>query len=140
MEKIKFFKVNTYVQICVYILSILCVSVGGGFIKNNLLPLYNNILMVIGFIILMAYQLKMVFWKHYVEINSTGLLIKVNSKKGIRFLNRQIQSSNLNKNTLTITLINGQDWEFDMSNIDRNDVQELHYIIMQKTIQELEEK
>ncbi|OHX64107.1 hypothetical protein [Flammeovirga pacifica] len=137
MKRIKFYKVNPLFQSVIYGVAMLFVFIGGNFIQTDFPEYLNNIFMVLGFVILMTYQMKLLFWKNYVETTKNGILIKVNTKKGIRFLYKQIQSSNLSNNTLSITMVNGHDWDFDMTDINRTDVQELHYLIMHHTIENL---
>ncbi|WP_281615085.1 hypothetical protein [Flammeovirga sp. SubArs3] len=138
MEKIKFIKVPQWAELLMHAFAIVLVVYGSGTIESVLSAMERNIIMGTGFAVLIIFQSKVFWWKHVVDITKTGIYIKVNTKKGIRFRFKDILSSSLKKDILTITLKSKEEFEISLKNIDRNDVQELNYLLMSKVIDKIE--
>lgn len=134
MEKIYFDNLRNNFWIGIFILSTLCLIFGIFEIIEFSNPDINGYIRKSGFLLQALYFSKMFWYKNYVQWNKMGAVIRINSLFGKSFKFLEVQSTELNNKTLTITKINGEKITIDLNKISESDIQKLNEVIVKNTI------
>ncbi|MCH7413294.1 hypothetical protein MM213_07360 [Belliella sp. R4-6] len=83
----------------------------------------------LGFLLMTIYFSRMFWFKNYVQWNKKGVVIRIKPFRGKSLSFKDIKSSKLEGNMLTIYKYDGITYDFDLKGIDENDSKRLNDII-----------
>lgn len=135
--KIHIYKIPNWVEKILAVISFLLVGIGTCSESLGIPELIENILIITGFSFLLIYQSRVWWFKNYVEWNKEQILIKLKTQKSIRLKYKHLLSSILQKNKWIIKFKNGEILEISIEDLERADIQKLHFILMENIIHKL---
>jgi hypothetical protein len=97
-------------------------------------PKMNKYLNATGYLIIFGLSTQMFWYQNYVQWNSRGILIRINSFFGKNIKFKEIKSSELTDKKLIINEMYGNKIEINLSHIIESDVEKLFDIINKNTI------
>jgi hypothetical protein len=129
MKRIKFEKIafNKY-SLVLWIFAILLILLGSGLLYN-----YDSIFLVFIGVLIMVIDLSRFFWfKNSVKYNSKVVYIRLNSLLGKKFTFNTITNVKVTSKQMIITA-NNTEHVIDLYRIDRNDIDDLADIVVDKS-------
>jgi len=130
MKRIYFNNISGWKNGIIIIPAIICFLIGSLKLFSEQYAEWNKRIFEIGSILIVIFFIKMIYGRYYVGWNKVGITIRINSFLGKSFNFKDIKSIDLNNRTLTVVKKNRKIIEFDLSEIDKNDVERLNEILM----------
>lgn len=96
-------------------------------------PKWNRIISSFGFLLQMLVYSRMFWFKYYVQYNTKGAVIKLNSFLGKTVRFEDIKATHFENEILTILKNDGTKLTFDLNAIVAEDAQKLNRIIVKHT-------
>ena len=133
MRRIRFNKLNSWKNKVFIAQTLICIALGyleipGGSEQNDIL------LRVFGWIGIVFFFLIKILGKYYVEWNGSRMTIKINSFTGSSFKLKDVKYTDFENEILTVMKENGEKIEFDLSEIEKADINRLNEIITKNTV------
>ena len=130
MKRIKFDNLQfNWFFISTIIVSLLCVLFGFFEIIEFENTKINRRISTLGYLLMTIYFSRMFWFKNYVQWNKKGVVIRIKQFWGKSLSFKDIKSSKLEGNMLTIYKYDGITYDFDLRDIDVNDSKRLNDII-----------
>ncbi|MBD0402329.1 hypothetical protein [Flammeovirga sp. EKP202] len=137
MKKIRIYHIPPFVEKIVLTISFLLVAIGSFSENFGISEFLENTFIVGGFVILLAYQSRVWWFKNYVEWNTKQIFLKLGNNKGLKLRFNTLNSCILQKDTLLIKLKNGETISIAIKEYNRKEVQELQLLLMENIIDKL---
>ncbi|NME67963.1 hypothetical protein [Flammeovirga aprica] len=137
MKTIKIYNIPSYIEKIILGFSFLVVALGSFSDNFGISELLENILIIVGFGLLLLYQSRVWWFKDYVEWNKKQIYLKLGTGKGIKLKFSYLHSCVLQKEFLLLKLKNGETISISIKEYDRKQVQELQLLLMENIIDKL---
>lgn len=134
MKRIYFNHISNWKNGVLIISSILCSLIGTFELFSEPNVVWNKRMMALGSILMVLFFAKMIFGKYYVGWNKVGITIRIKSFLGKSFNFRDVKSTDFQNGILTVVKKNGKKIEFDLSEIEKTDIDKLTEIIIENTV------
>jgi len=95
---------------------------------------WNKKIYGIGSVFMIIFFLKMLVGRYYVGWNRIGITIRISSFIGKSFNFKDVKSTNIVDNILTVTKREGKQLVFDLSQIRTKDIEKLTDILVEHTV------
>ena len=132
MKKIKFENLQyNWFFILLVLISLFCIIFGFFEIIEFQNPAINKGISAIGYLIQTVYFSRMFWYTNYVQWNKKGIVIRIKPFFGKSISFKSIERTKLENNTLTVYKYDGNSYDFNITDIDKNDSKKLNGLFNQ---------
>lgn len=132
MKRIKFDNLQyNWFFISLVLLSLICIIFGFFEIIQFQNPKINKGISKIGYLSQTVFFSRMFWFKNYVQYNKKGIFIRIKTFFGKSISFDNVERTELENQVLTIYKYDGNNYHFNMKNIDENDTKKLNEIFNQ---------
>ncbi len=116
------------------VIGIICFFLGSIDLFTETNSIWNKRLFALGFILQSVFFMRMLLGKYYIGWNKAGATIRIDSFLGKSFNFKDVKSTDISENILTIVKKDSSKIELDLSKIHSEDIERLTEIIQEHTI------